>query len=238
MPDMRSLSNFDLVTLWERGSSMHLLDRALLALSMAFPEASSPVADWALGQRNQALLELHCSLFGPALQAWSACASCGEKMEFTIQATALLQQNTCKFREDFTISFNGQNFRLPTSRDLAALSQLTDTEAAALKLMQLCRVNSGNRERWTQAEIDRAGEMMAIADPLAEIRVALSCPACRHDTVETVEVTSFLWSEIEGRAKQLLWEVHAIASAYGWTESEVLALTPARRARYVEMAQA
>jgi hypothetical protein len=235
---MRSLSNFDLITLWERGSSMHVFDRALLALSMAFPEASPRIADWALGRRNQALLELHCSLFGTALQAWSVCAGCGEKMEFTIHANAFLQQNTCNIREEPAISVNGHNFRLPTSRDLAVLAQLTDTDAGALKLMELCSVNSGNGERWTQAEIDQAGEMMAAADPLAEIRVALSCPACSHDTVETVEVTSFLWSEIEGGAKRLLWDVHAIASAYGWTESEVLALSPARRARYAEMAQA
>jgi len=29
--------------------------------------------------------------------------------------------------------------------------------------------------------------------------------------------------------------VHALASRYGWTEREILAVAPARRARYLEL---
>ena len=79
---------------------------------------------------------------------------------------------------------------------------------------------------------------MAVADPLAEIRLALCCPSCGDESTETIEIVSFLWGEIEARGKRLLTEVHAIAAAYGWTEAEALALSPARRAFYLEMVQA
>jgi hypothetical protein len=235
---MRSLSHSDLINLWERGYGMHTLDRALLALSMAFPEASAVLPDWVVGRRNQALIELHRSLFGANLQAWAVCESCGEKMEFTIDANALLNQNITDTSSEQTVFFNGQTFRLPTSRDLADVAQQSSAEKGALCLMERCVTNADGPLQWSEADIEQVGEKMAMADPLAEIRLALPCPACRNETTETIEVTTFFWREIEGCAKRLLWEVHAIASAYGWTESEVLSLSPARRARYVEMAQA
>jgi hypothetical protein len=33
----------------------------------------------------------------------------------------------------------------------------------------------------------------------------------------------------------VLWELHTLASAYGWSESESLALSDTRRAMYLEM---
>src|SRR5258708_1899985 len=88
---MRALSSSDLLDVWEHRAGLHPLDRGLVALSAAFPEVpSSSLADWTLGRRNQALIELHCSLFGSALEGWTACARCGEKMEFDINSGALI----------------------------------------------------------------------------------------------------------------------------------------------------
>jgi hypothetical protein len=41
---------------------------------------------------------------------------------------------------------------------------------------------------------------------------------------------------METYARRLLYDVHALASAYGWSEDEVLAVSPARRRCYLEMA--
>jgi hypothetical protein len=43
---------------------------------------------------------------------------------------------------------------------------------------------------------------------------------------------------MDARARALLAEVHSLARAYGWTEPEILALSPQRRAAYLEMAGA
>jgi hypothetical protein len=43
---------------------------------------------------------------------------------------------------------------------------------------------------------------------------------------------------MEARAKRLLAEVHLIASAYGWSEAEILGLSRARRDFYLDMVRA
>jgi hypothetical protein len=43
---------------------------------------------------------------------------------------------------------------------------------------------------------------------------------------------------VQAAAERVLLDVHALARAYGWTESEVLRLTPARRSAYLQMAAA
>ena len=77
---MPALSSAGVLELWEQGASLHPLDRGLLALSVADPSARAGVADWPLGHRNRALLELHASWFGPRIQGWTSCPSCGEKV--------------------------------------------------------------------------------------------------------------------------------------------------------------
>jgi hypothetical protein len=44
-----------------------------------------------------------------------------------------------------------------------------------------------------------------------------------------------LWREIESMAGRLLRDVHALASAYGWHEKDILALSPVRRQFYLTL---
>lgn len=232
---MRSLSNSQLLDLWENGAALHPLDRGLLALSRAHPEeAAEALADWTLGRRNRALLELHAGLFGERLHAWSACAACGEKMEISLDWKALISDSA----SEEAIKFGEARFRPLTTRDLAEASRQPDVNSAALCLARRCALDAADFQTWSSEEIEQLGDRLAAADPLAEIRLALVCPACQSESTETIELTTFLWTEIEARAKALLWQIHIIASAYGWTQDEILALSHARRAHYVEMAHA
>jgi hypothetical protein len=79
------------------------------------------------------------------------------------------------------------------------------------------------------------GERMALADPMAEIPLTLRCPACDNEWIATLDIATFLWTEIEARAKRILSEIHALASQYGWTEKEILSLSEQRRALYMGM---
>ena len=76
---------------------------------------------------------------------------------------------------------------------------------------------------------------MAEADPQADIQLALSCPACGHQWLSTFDIVSFFWSEINAWAYRILREVHILASAYGWREADILAMSPYRRQLYLEM---
>ena len=255
---MRSLSDYDLLHLWEGGLSHHSLDRALLALGAAFPETPyERLAEWPLGRRNAALVELHCSRFGRRLAGWVACASCGEHLEFDLDGQALIEvvaepdgRGSYTDSYDEAIVVNHRSYRLPTSRDLARAARETDPRRAAICIAENCclppspsnELEAGSAsvspfDSWTDDDLDAIGELMALADPLAETRLSLHCPTCERDWQETLDSAAFLWAEIEARARRLLLEINTLASAYGWSEAEILSLSEFRRARYVEMVQ-
>jgi hypothetical protein len=231
---MRALSDCDLLALWECGHRRHPLDRALLTLGAAFPDANHErLADWPLGRRNRALAELRCRCFGNRLHGWIACSGCGEKLEFEIDGRALAGEPD----PDGPIVVNAQSFRLPTSRDLAAAATESDPVKAAIRLVESCRLSGEDPPAWSSDELDEIGHRMAEADPLAETLLTLHCPSCGQAREDTFDIASFLWEEIDGRARRILLEVHALASAYGWGEAEILSLSQSRRAIYLAMVQ-
>lgn len=232
---MRFLSDPDLLDLWERGRRYDPLDQAVLALSAALPGTSGEnPADWPLGRRNRALAELRCACFGAALQGWTACTQCGEKLEFEMDCRALAAGEAA-VREPVVVE--GHSFRLPTSRDLARVSKEMDPRLAAIRLLEACQLDGGDSRPMNDLELEKVGEQMALADPMAETRLKLNCAACGNEWDETLNIPSFFWTEIESRARRLLIETHTLASAYGWTENEIFSLSPSRRALYVEMVQ-
>jgi hypothetical protein len=81
------------------------------------------------------------------------------------------------------------------------------------------------------------GEAMAAADPLAEVLVDVSCPACSTAFVADLDLGGFVWAELRAHAQRLLRDVAVLARVYGWTEPEVLALDDVRRAAYLELAR-
>jgi hypothetical protein len=158
-------------------------------------------------------------------------------------------------RLDEPIVLSCGSFRPPTSRDLAQAATETDARLAAIKIVENCRIAMRNPDPqferdhsgqipcelpgkpWSDNELEEIGERMALVDPLAETRLTLHCVKCGNEWEETFDIVVFVWAEIEARARRLLTEVNTLASAYGWTEAEILSLTANRRARYVQMAQ-
>jgi hypothetical protein len=242
---MHALSNADFLSLWERGRQLHPLDRGLLALHTAFSETrGESVADWPLGRRNRALVELRSSCFGSTLRCWTACPQCGEKIELNLAADVIVPHEEEDQQPHQTVTVNGETFRLPTSRDLARIAREMahepDPGAAAVHLLRACRVaeEPAAEKSWSEEELERIGESMAYADPLAEILLRFECPACLSKCSEALDPPTFLWAEVDALVRRLLLEVHTLASAYGWSEREILSLSDARRRLYLEMVQA
>jgi hypothetical protein len=158
-------------------------------------------------------------------------------MEFEMDGQMLLSANAEDLRSDQTVVVSGHAFRLPNSRDLSIAASESDSNAAAISLLKRCSPDPASVAGISAEEMEEIAEQMALADPLAEICVTMQCPVCNENRVDTLDISFFVWAEIEVRARRLLWEVHTLASAYGWSEGEVLSLSAARRARYLEMVQ-
>jgi hypothetical protein len=239
---MPLLSNADYLSLWERGRHLHPLDQGLLAIYWAFPDTRrESVADWSLGHRNRALARLSCECFGPTLKGWASCPKCAEKLEFSMDARLFVRSQEGDEQE--TIEVDGRFFRLPTSRDLACIAGFVEPSLAVRRLLEVCRVHENDGVETnvggdSEPDAERIGEKMAEADPLAEILIAFLCPLCAESFHEALDLPTFLWAEVEARARRLLFEVHTLAACYGWTETEVLALSDSRRQFYFEMVSA
>ncbi len=233
---MIALNNAEFLALWEAGYRLHPLDRGLLTIRASLPaeDATDAVADWPLGRRNRALAQLRMLYFGPRLEGWTTCTECGEKLEFELDCRALAESPDAE-RPQVTVA--GQNFRLPTSRDLAYIATESDAEQAVLGLLRKCSVEANSQAQWSNETIEAIANEMAVADPLAEISLGFECPVCHHASEESLDLPTFLWNEIESRARRLLAEVHALATTYGWAESSILRMSDVRRTTYLQMVQ-
>jgi len=236
---MLTFSSSDCLGLWESGAGLHPLDQGLLALGAALPDTPEhALADWPLGKRNIALVQLRCSSFGPQFLGSTACGRCGEKLDVEVDGRLFAGGVADKGQtSEAPIVVNGQSFRLLTTRDLAKAAQEPDARLASIRLVESCRLETGESPAWSDEDLEQIGQRLAMADPLAEIRLALRCPVCENEWEENLDIVTFLWREIEARARRLLFEVHILASAYGWAEADILSLNDRRRALYFEMAQ-
>jgi hypothetical protein len=236
---VRNFSSIDCLNLWESGAGLHPLDQGLLVLSAALPDISQEtLADWPLGRRNMALAQVRCSSFGSRLHGCTACSRCDEKLEVEIDGELLATEVTNQGQaSEEPIVVNGRSFRLMTTRDLAKAAQEADVRLASIRLAESCCLESTDSPIWSDEDLQQIGQRLALADPLAETRLALRCPVCENEWEESLDLVVFLWREIEARARRLLVQVHLLASAYGWSEADILSLSDRRRGLYLEMAQ-
>lgn len=217
-----------LIACWELGRRRHALDRALLLHAAAAPaEDAESLADRTIGERNGALLAMRSRLFGDALASCVDCPECGERLEFALSARLLGARAPGPERTHAEIG--GIRVRLPTSRDLAHVAGEPDEANAVRKLTE--RLTDGAAAPVTSEQL-AAG--LDAADPRIDVNVALACPACSHAWCAPFDVPAFLWEELDVRARRLLDEVHTLALAYHWSESEILAMSDVRRRAYLE----
>jgi hypothetical protein len=240
---MRVPAASEVLFAWEQGSGSDPAERALRLLALALPEEpAESLAALPVGERDGRLLELREILFGARLTAVAACPACGERVELAIDGPQL-RSRLRPGRAPRPVTVDGYRvwFRLPTTADLAAAARAAEPEAARAVLLGRC-VERAEREgvmvapaELPEAAVTALAERMERADPLADARLSARCPACGHRWEVPFDIVSFLWAEIEGWAHRTLYDVHALASAFGWREADILAMAPRRRAFYLEL---
>jgi hypothetical protein len=231
---MRAAGEQALLSLWENGQIRHPLDRTLLLYAWARPDiAADRVAQSPLGAINADLLKMRRTLFGPRVDATVVCDRCGELLELRLEIAQLLER--ARAMECREVNVDGFRFRLPDSCDLAAVAAERDVDAAAEKLFERCCLARPDETTPLSAVRESIEAAMEAADPLADLRLDVVCDACGHRWTTVLDPAVILWDELRDHARTLLAQVHALAQAYGWTEAEVLALSPQRRAAYLGM---
>lgn len=218
---------------------------SLLAAAWADEKLSGQVEHLSVGQRDACLLTLREQTFGPQLTAVTPCPACGELLEFGINAADIRATPALEQGGTIDLSHAGYDvrFRLPNSLDLASLDPNAGNLTNRQRLLARCVVTAQRAgSEIAPAELPEdvvaaVARRMEDADPQADVRFALTCPKCAHAWQATLDILSFFWSEIHAWAVRLLHDVHVLASAYSWRETDILAMSPMRRQAYLEMIQ-
>ncbi|GAA2392067.1 hypothetical protein GCM10010420_15520 [Streptomyces glaucosporus] len=241
----------ELLAVWEAGLDRSGAGRALLLHRTARPEAGDEeLLSVPVGEREADLFALRRTLFGERMQVLVECEPCGEAMEFDLDADGLAAQRP---REEGPLRVTegdwNVEFRLPTVADLTAAAEAavpgTDGPSARSLLIARCLASAERAGRPVPAGrlpdelpetvLRRVAEAAERADPAADVTLKVSCPECGGTTRAELDIASYLWSELDAWARDLLLDVHLLAAAYGWTEPEILALSPLRRRYYLEL---
>jgi hypothetical protein len=233
---MQALNASQVVAVWEQGRERHAIDRALLLFAAACPHlAPAQLADLPLGQRNEALLALRECTFGARMRTYADCPACGARMDTMLDTQRFLA--AASGERDAQFETNGYRFRPPTSRDLSEVVSCEDPALATMRLLERCCVArpNGTSNAAMAALLDEVEVGLGALDPIADIELSLACKACTHAWTAPFDIATVLWDEVDAKARALLGEVHALASAYGWSEQEILGLGEARRAAYLAM---
>jgi hypothetical protein len=243
---MRALSVSELLTVWERGLAALPFERALAILSVASPESSpAALARLSIGRRDANLLQVREWAFGSELAILAACPSCRQTLELMMPVAEL--RRSMEPADDLESSLILRDYevryRSPNTEDIAGCAGL-ELAASRRKLFACCVTDARCQGKAVPAEelpedvAQRVVEQIAAIDPQSDTRVDLTCPECHQRWSEVFDIVSFFWAEIDAWAHRILREVHVLARAYGWRESDILALSPVRRQIYLAVAQA
>ena len=248
---MRPLSAAEMLSVWERGQARAPAERALALLAAACPEETADaLAGLPVGRRDARLMVLREWTFGPRLASVAVCPACGDRLEIGAGVADLLVpvEEAPPDRLEVEVGGHRLALRLPDSRDLMALAGAGDLPALRRRLLGRCLLAVSRQgepetdplpddfpDNLPDAVVGAAAARLAAADPQADVRLSLGCPACGHSWLAVFDIVTFFWREIETWAVRTLREVHTLATAYGWREVDSLALSPWRRQIYLQM---
>jgi hypothetical protein len=200
-----------------------------------------------LGERTVRLLKLHAALFGTEMELLSHCPSCGSVAHFTSDCEALTEQLPAvasDAAQRLELDDVAIEFRLPVTADIAAASTENTDEGFARRVLDRC-VLTCTRDgedvsvsALPDAVLDALSRRMEMLDPGATVSFALDCPQCATHWNARLDVGQLVWQKVQVSAERLLLDIDVLARAYGWTEEDVLSLSPARRAAYLQIVTA
>jgi hypothetical protein len=240
---MRPLTTHELLDVWEVAAALPPPERALALLAAACPEQpADTLARLSVGQRDARLMTLREWAFGPRMVSVAACPRCGGQLELSFEV-ADIRVPPAEPPELLTLAIDGHEvrFRPLNGMDLVALARAGARADGARFLLGRCLLSARRGGEEQQPDdlpdeiVQAVVQTMAEADPQADVELALACAACGHRWLAPFDIVSWFWSEIDAWACRLLRDVHSLARAYGWSEADILALSPWRRQFYLKM---
>lgn len=199
---MRPPSESELLSLWEQGLARHPIDRALLLCSWARPELPGErLAGLPLGVVDATVCGCARGCSVPASSSRSVANSAASSWRsawwsMSCWPTPIKATTVAKSMSALSA------FGVPDSRDMANVASELDAEAAALRLLERCCIaHPGTAVPALAAMLGDVEARLEAADPIADLRLAVSCEACGHAWDATLDAGALLWDEVRRHAE-------------------------------------
>ncbi|WP_028022104.1 hypothetical protein [Enterovibrio calviensis] len=257
-----ALTNNERVELWEKAADMLPPQRAVAMVSAFIPvQYHGEVIEWTLAGRDHFLLQAYRTEFGEPISVVGACSECEAKTQLSFTVSEVLASSSDRlninaldteintelylpFYETFNAGMCSGRFRLPIVRDLFALSAF---DASVSTLAQCVLEPASYRDVARSIELledsDSAWQgfyqaletRMLDVEPLTIVSLNSACTECGAETEHQFDIAHQFWSMMTADVERQLWDVHLLASAYGWSSHDILSMSPARRRQHIAM---
>lgn len=255
--DHRAVGLRDAATLlaaWEFGAETPELARGAAVLDIVGVETVGqellPGESSAIDLPIQTLagLAVRCLIdaFGDTVESVIRCDGCGLTLEIDLSLQMLVDgpaerptDDRCAAQESVMIASSPGPIaiRAPSTRDLLAAAGRRDAREVIL-----CRCGRHPDGRTLDPHALTVDDLAAIDAALESLAgaafptIGTQCPGCGRTVTGVIDAGALLWERVRTAAPAVLADVAALAGAYGWSESDVLALSPSRRSAYLRLA--
>jgi len=191
------------------------------------------VLAWPVNLRLQGLLAVTIASFGPEWIWSTRCTApgCEAAMDLPLALQDFLAADVAERVECELADGRNLPVAVPTGRDqLDWLGEVAPGEDDMLRRLLPQGTVDEDLDLADHAAIERA---LVNADPLRTLEIETACPECGSDLTLPLDLEAACLVRLAGLRPRLLDEVHLLASAYHWSESEIMAVPAARRAAYL-----
>lgn len=162
--------------------------------------------------------------------------SCASEFEIALPIGALVSTPTAGYLDVGLPDGRTAVVRAPTGADQRTWMQgRYESRREAVSAIVRALIVSGDVSADDDESLAVIGTALAEADPLVDFTVSCDCPTCGVAAEIAVDLEGLALARLRDVRRSLLMDVHALASAYGWSEAEILALPAERRLRYREL---
>lgn len=193
------------------------------------------IEDLTVGTRTRALLMLAVASGRESVQVLHQCTACAERMEVDVPFREIARFGADTAHQVRVVDAGRQWLvRLPSGMDQRrwASAGISDPLAMARSL-----VVEGDGADLDEGWLDRLGSTLQGVDPLIDFRLHVRCPGCTAAHSLDLDLQALALEELRRIQRALMVAVHRLASAYHWSEADIVAMPAWRRETYVAWVQ-
>lgn len=221
-----------------------LLARCLVAPGAEPGTERETVRALLVAERDRELVALRRLSLGPQVRAQVPCPACGETSvaDFSLDVLPLDFEPPPRAFAVTLADGTEARLRLPTAGDQEELLEVEGEAERRSVMLARCLERFGVREVGFDVDFTRALPLatrtalereLEARLPDLDLEMAVECSHCGAAIVAPFDVPVFFFFELTARARERLRDVHKLASAYHWSERDILTLTLDRRRAYL-----